>query len=134
MTGHSDLESYLLHANSVILHTSESADAPPVTPPPKTPLKIGVDLGTAYLMVVVLGAENIPLAGEWRFAQVARDGLIVDFMGAVDLLKGMKHRLERRLGCELPELLPGVLREDTRWLKFGQLPMCWKQPDFNAQT
>ncbi len=107
MTGHSDLESYLLHANSVILHISESADAPPVTPPPRTPVKIGVDLGTAYLMVVVLGADNIPLAGEWQFAQVARDGLIVDFMGAVDLLKGMKHRLEKRLGCELTHAASG---------------------------
>jgi len=107
MTGHSDLETYLLHANSVILHTNQSADALPLTSPPKSPLKIGVDLGTAYLMVVVLDANNSPLAGEWQFVQVARDGLIVDFVGAVDLLQGMKHRLERRLGCELTHAASG---------------------------
>jgi len=107
MTSHTDLESYLTLANSVILHTSQSADAHPLTSPPRTPLKIGVDLGTAYLMVAVLDANNIPLAGEWQFAQVARDGLIVDFIGAVDMLQGMKHRLERRMGCELTHAASG---------------------------
>jgi ethanolamine utilization protein EutJ len=107
MTDLSDLEFYLTLANSVILHTSQSADALPLTSPPRTPLKIGVDLGTAYLMVAVLDANNTPLAGEWQFAQVARDGLIVDFIGAVDLLHGMKHRLERRLGCELAHAASG---------------------------
>ena len=32
---------------------------------------------------------------------MVRDGLVVDFVGATDLLRGMKRRVERRLGREL---------------------------------
>ena len=48
-----------------------------------------------------------PLAGEWQFAQVSRDGLVVDFIGAVDLLLGMKARLQRRLKRDLTHATSG---------------------------
>ena len=64
-------------------------------------LKVGVDLGTAYLVMLVLDASNRPVAGSYEFAQVVRDGLVVDFIGAVDRLKVMKANLESRLGCSL---------------------------------
>ena len=32
---------------------------------------MGVDLGTAYLVLVVLDEYGTPLVGEWQFAQVA---------------------------------------------------------------
>jgi ethanolamine utilization protein EutJ len=47
---------------------------------------VGVDLGTAYTVLAVLDEEGTPIAGEYRFAQVVRDGLVVDFIGAVDIL------------------------------------------------
>src|SRR5262245_45468361 len=59
---------------------------------------VGVDLGTAYTVLVVLDEHYKPIAGEYQFAQVTRDGLIVDFVGAVDLLRGMKSRVEKKLG------------------------------------
>ena len=62
---------------------------------------VGVDLGTAYTVLVVLDEHYKPIAGEYQFAQVTRDGLVVDFVGAVDLLKAMKSRVEKRLGFEL---------------------------------
>lgn len=68
-------------------------------PPPR--LHVGVDLGTAYTVVVVLDEHLQPLAGEYRFAQVVRDGLVVDFHGAISLLQELKARLESRLGCAL---------------------------------
>lgn len=62
---------------------------------------VGVDLGTAYTVLVVLDEHYQPIAGEYQFAQVTRDGLVVDFIGAVDLLKSMKSRVEQKLGFAL---------------------------------
>ena len=70
-------------------------------------LRVGVDLGTAYLMLAVLDADGQPVAGEWQPAQVARDGLVVDFIGAVDRLLGMKQRVEKRLGRALTHAASG---------------------------
>jgi len=68
---------------------------------PEGELYVGVDLGTAYLTVVVVDQQQRLLAGEYTFAEVARDGLVVDYIGAVDLVRQMKAGLEQRLGREL---------------------------------
>jgi ethanolamine utilization protein EutJ len=86
--------------------------------PPEGPLHVGVDLGTAYLMLVVLDRHMQPLAGEYQFAQVVRDGLVVDVIGAVDLLNAMKARVEQRLGLTLTHAAsgypPGVPRVEVQ--------------------
>jgi len=64
-------------------------------------IHVGVDLGTAYTVLVVLDEQYKPIAGEYQFAQVTRDGLVVDFIGAVDLLTSMKARVEQKLGFAL---------------------------------
>lgn len=77
-----------------------------------------MDLGTAYLVLVVLDQEGQPVAGEYQFAQVARDGLVVDFIGAVDRLRAMKHRVEGQLGRDLAHAStgypPGVPQVEAR--------------------
>lgn len=77
-----------------------------------------MDLGTAYLVLVVLDQDDRPLAGEYQFAQVVRDGLVVDFVGAVDLLIEMKQRVERRIGRQLTYAAsgfpPGVPQVEVR--------------------
>ncbi len=79
---------------------------------------VGVDLGTAYTVLVVLDEQYKPIAGEYQFAQVTRDGLVVDFVGAVDLLRSMKSRVEKRLGFELTSgasgYPPGVPQAEVR--------------------
>ncbi len=81
-------------------------------------LHVGVDLGTAYLVLVVLDQDKQPLAGEYQFAQVVRDGLVVDYLGAVDLLIEMKQRVEKRLGRQLTHAAsgfpPGVHQVEVR--------------------
>lgn len=85
---------------------------------PHGALRVGVDLGTAYLVLVVLDEQGMPLAGEYQFAQVVRDGLVVDFVGAVDRLTAMRQRVEARLGRELTHAAsafpPGVPRAEVR--------------------
>lgn len=81
-------------------------------------LHIGVDLGTAYLVLSVLSLEGIPLAGQYRFAQVVKDGLVVDYIGAVDMLREMKRDVEDMLGVELTHASsgypPGVPQAEIR--------------------
>jgi len=83
-------------------------------------LQVGVDLGTAYTVLVVLNEQGDPLIGEYLFSQVVRDGLVVDFIGAVDLLRSMKERVEKHLGSQLthaasgfPPNVPFVERQAT---------------------
>jgi ethanolamine utilization protein EutJ len=84
-------------------HVMNSADGWRAEPHPISPssVHVGVDLGTAYTVLVVLDEHYKPIAGEYQFAQVTRDGLVVDFVGAVDLLRAMKSRVEKKLGFEL---------------------------------
>lgn len=82
------------------------------------PVRMGVDLGTAYTVLIVLDGNGEPLVGTYRFAQVVRDGLVVDFIGAIDLLRVLKHELETRVGMPLTHAAtgypPGVPRAEVR--------------------
>ena len=81
-------------------------------------LHVGVDLGTAYTVLVVLDENYQPIAGAYQFAQVVRDGLVVDFVGAVSLLRQLKKQVEDKLGFELRSAAssfpPGVAQAEVR--------------------
>ena len=81
-------------------------------------IHVGVDLGTAYTVLVVLDEQYKPIVGEYQFAQVTRDGLVVDFIGAVDLLMAMKARIEKKIGFSLASAAsgfpPGVPQAEVR--------------------
>lgn len=62
---------------------------------------VGVDLGTAYTVMAVLDEQYNPLAGRFQFAEIVRDGLVVDFIGAIHLVRKMKAELEADLGFSL---------------------------------
>lgn len=64
-------------------------------------LKVGLDLGTAYIVIVVLDEENNPVACEKQAAGVLKDGVVVDYLGALSIVRDLKAKLEARLGCEL---------------------------------
>lgn len=76
-------------------------------------LKVGVDLGTAYIGIVVLNADNQPLACELEAAEVVRDGLVVDYMGAITIVRRLKEKLENRLGVELQQAAIAVPSETS---------------------
>lgn len=79
---------------------------------------VGVDLGTAYTVLIVLDQDYRPLAGRYQFAQIVRDGLVVDFMGAVRLVSQMKAEVEAELGFPLTHAAtsypPGVAPAEVR--------------------
>ncbi len=79
---------------------------------------VGVDLGTAYTVLIVLDENYRPAAGVYQYAEIVRDGLVVDFIGAVDLLRQMKSQVEGTLGFTLRSAStgypPGVPQAEVR--------------------
>ena len=61
----------------------------------------GVDLGTACVVIAVLDEEFKPVAGAYKYADVVRDGMVVDYVGAVQIVKELKEKIEKQLGTEL---------------------------------
>ncbi len=61
---------------------------------------VGVDLGTACVVTVVLDDKREPVAGIYEYADVVRDGMVVDYIGAVEIVRRMKEKLEKELGIE----------------------------------
>ena len=64
-------------------------------------LYTGIDLGTAYMVLTVIDTMGNPVAGSYRFAQVVRDGVVVDFTGASRILRELKSEIEQKLGTQL---------------------------------
>ena len=72
--------------------------------PIKTKSKVfytGVDLGTACVVIAVLDEAFKPVAGAYKYADVVRDGMVVDYVGAVQIVKELKEKIEKQLETEL---------------------------------
>ena len=61
----------------------------------------GVDLGTACVVLAVLDENYKPVAGAYRYADVVRDGMVVDYIGAIKVVRELKAEIEEKLGVEL---------------------------------
>ena len=64
-------------------------------------LYCGLDVGPAFIVLAVVEAAGEAVACAERFASVVKDGMVVDYMGAVDIARELKEELEQRLGREL---------------------------------
>lgn len=69
--------------------------------PAGSKLKVGVDLGTAYIVLVVLDENDVPVACEKQAAGVLRDGVVVDYSGALRIVRECKEKLENSLHRKL---------------------------------
>ena len=61
----------------------------------------GVDLGTACVVLAVLDENKRPVAGAYRYADVVKDGMVVDYIGAIRIVRELKNEIEEKLGEEL---------------------------------
>ncbi|MTJ79911.1 MAG: ethanolamine utilization protein EutJ [Telmatospirillum sp.] len=62
------------------------------------PLWLGIDLGTCDVVSVVVDGAGRPVAVCLDWADVIRDGVVVDFFGAVGIVRRHLATLERQLG------------------------------------
>ena len=87
-------------------------------PMPEGGVSVGVDLGTANVVLTVLDSAGRPVAVLRRPAQVVRDGLVVDFVGATDILRELKAEAGAALGLALTAAAsgspPGVPEVEAR--------------------
>ena len=78
----------------------------------KSKFYVGVDLGTANIVITILDKDGKPIAGATQRSRVVRDGIVVDFMGAIGIVRKLKEDLEEKLGIEITEgytaIPPGV--------------------------
>ncbi|PKM51486.1 MAG: ethanolamine utilization protein EutJ [Firmicutes bacterium HGW-Firmicutes-7] len=81
-------------------------------------LLVGVDLGTAYIVIVVLDQDKKPVACEMEFSQVIRDGLVVDYVGAMSIVRNLKDKIEKKIGAKLTKAAiavpPGTSDRDSK--------------------
>lgn len=72
------------------------------------PFRVGVDLGTSAVKVIVLDESGEPVAAILRLATVVRDGVVLDYIGAIDILRELVRELENRLGRDLVRCATGI--------------------------
>ncbi|MGX7025175.1 ethanolamine utilization protein EutJ [Vagococcus hydrophili] len=81
-------------------------------------LKVGVDLGTSSIVLAILDEQNKPIYGSFEYAEVVRDGLVVNYIQAVQIVTKLVHEAEEILGVELTEAAtavpPGTLGNDFK--------------------
>lgn len=78
----------------------------------KNEFYVGVDLGTANIVITVIDKNGKPIAGATHRSRVVKDGIVVDFIGAISIVKNLKNELESKLGIEITKgytaIPPGV--------------------------
>ena len=57
----------------------------------------GVDLGTSCIVLAVLDENKKPVAGAYRYANVVKDGMVVDYIGAVRIVRELKEEIEEKV-------------------------------------
>lgn len=88
----------------------------------RTPVRFGVDLGTATIVLTALDAAGLPVYWNFLRATVVRDGVVVDFQGAVEAVRKLKLQAEATLGQSIDEAAtaypPAVPASDCRACHF----------------
>ncbi|MDH6365450.1 ethanolamine utilization protein EutJ [Enterococcus sp. PF1-24] len=84
----------------------------------QTGYKVGVDLGTSSIVLVVLDSQNQPIFGAYEFADVIRDGLVVNYQKSVEIVTRLKEQAEKVLGFTLTAasgaIPPGTIGNNKR--------------------
>jgi ethanolamine utilization protein EutJ len=86
------------------------------------PIYFGVDVGTANVVSVAVDAEGIPLAGEITRARVVKEGMVIDYLGAIDIVRRQLQSLGERLGRKpqrgASAIPPGTESGNTRVTRY----------------
>ena len=75
--------------------------------PQKAPAQwsVGVDLGTADIVVLVCDEQGQPQAAFLEWAEVVRDGVVLDYWGATQIVKKLLARAEKKLAIKIDTVI-----------------------------
>ena len=65
------------------------------------PVRVGVDLGTSDVVCMALDENNTPVAVFLEWADVVRDGVVLNFHGAVSIVRRQMEALRAKLGVDI---------------------------------
>ena len=86
------------------------------------PLRFGVDLGTATIVLTAVDAANVPVYWDSANCNAVRDGVVVNFSDAVAAVARLKARAEQGLGVAIESAAtafpPGVAVSEARACRF----------------
>lgn len=108
-----------VHFNSILKMTSQLDNkVTDLKLKPDAKIKVGVDLGTSCVVLVVVDENNNPIFVASEDAQVVKDGLVVNFLEAVSIVKSLKKQAEEQLGRPLDyaasAIPPGTIGNNKR--------------------
>lgn len=105
-----------------LLEAAASSLDRPRDPVPAETLRVGVDLGTAMTVLVVIDGADRPVLTLAHPSGALRDGVVVDFIGAAEVVANLRVRAERMLDRPLTRAAtahpPGVPESDRRTCGF----------------
>ena len=85
-------------------------------------LHVGIDLGTSTVVLTVTGADGLPAYAASTPCAALRDGVVVDFAGAVDAVAHLVERAADRTGHRISAAAaghpPGVGASESRACRF----------------
>ncbi|QLL69139.1 ethanolamine utilization protein EutJ [Lactobacillus sp. 3B(2020)] len=64
-------------------------------------LRAGVDLGTSSIVLSVLDQNDNMIYGAFEYDNAVQDGIVVNFMESVNILRRLKEKAEKQIGQEL---------------------------------
>lgn len=85
---------------------------------PSGRLKVGVDLGTSNIVMAVVDELNQPIAGISYPSTIVKDGVVLDYLQASNIVSNLKNQLENKLGQQLiyaaTAIPPGILSGNAK--------------------
>jgi len=67
--------------------------------------QVGVDLGTADIQTIAVDGDGFPIAVLLDWADVVRDGVVIDYAGACAIVRRQLQAMSRCLGVEIREVV-----------------------------
>lgn len=98
------MDQQLAQTNQKLLKIAEMVnDETPVSAPGF--VQIGVDLGTADIQTLVVDQQGEPIAAFLDWADVVRDGIVVDYFGACQIVRSHIAKVENKLGIKVTKAI-----------------------------
>ena len=91
----------LKKANNTLQEFSDLVESKQVSSHNQKNLRVGIDLGTSSIVLSVVNDKGKPIYGAFEYNESIRDGLVVDYVGAVTITRELKAKAEAALGTEL---------------------------------